>query len=355
MDIANELQKKYDVTIFTLYSNGELENELDTSILLKSLYNKSYKELSKLEKVKASLSVLLNKNKIFKKYIDNDNYASQIAFLEGPITRIFSTKSKHGAKKIAWVHNDISKVFGKGIKSKIKRIIDRNAYEKYDTLVFVSIDNLDKFNKIYDDMQLPHEKVVHNYINSERVINLSNEQFEANQFNKDELNIVQVSRLTFQKSVDRLIKVHAKLIKEGVNHHIYIIGDGPEKKYLNKLINENHLEKTFTLLGAKENPYPYVKNADFFCLFSSFEGYPMVIEEAKILKKFIAITNTSARETLLDYPDGSLIVSNDEAGIEEAIRYMVKNKSKISQKNIEYYYTKDKIIDKIIKIIDEEG
>ena len=98
---------------------------------------------------------IMDSNVFYKKYIEKENYQAQIAFLEGPITRIFSTKSD--AKKIAWIHNDISKVFGKSIKATIKRILDRNIYEKYDTLAFVSVDNLDKFNKVYDDMDLPHE------------------------------------------------------------------------------------------------------------------------------------------------------------------------------------------------------
>lgn len=44
-----------------------------------------------------------------------------------------------------------------------------------------------------------------------------------------------------------------------------------------------------------------MKRADFFCLLSNFEGYPMVVEEAKILNKFILTTNTATREALIDY------------------------------------------------------
>ena len=205
--------------------------------------------------------MLFNKKKIFREYIDNKNYVAQIAFLEGAITRIFSVKSKNNSKKIAWIHNDISKVFGKNIKSKIKRIIDRNIYEKYDELIFVSIDNLDKFNRVYDDMQLPHEKVIKNYINSERILRLAKDEKDYNNlFNTNEVNIVQVSRLVQQKSIDRFIEVHAKLIKEGIKHHIYIIGDGPLREKLQKQIEELNVKDTFTLLGAKKNPYPYIKD-----------------------------------------------------------------------------------------------
>ena len=74
---------------------------------------------------------------------------------------------------------------------KLKSLNSRNAYEKYDVLAFVSVDNLDKFNKVYDDMLLPHEKVIKNYINSERIIELSKKENEKI-FNSDEVNIVQV-------------------------------------------------------------------------------------------------------------------------------------------------------------------
>ena len=76
------------------------------------------------------LKVLLGKRKIYKKFIKED-YDVEIAFLEGPITRLFSVKNKK-TRKIAWIHNDISKVYGNGIKSKLKRYIDKKIYCKYE-------------------------------------------------------------------------------------------------------------------------------------------------------------------------------------------------------------------------------
>lgn len=355
VDIANRLTEKYDVTIFTIYAQGELEKELNRKVHLISLYDFKYNQLQGLKKKLIPLKVLFQKRKIFKKYIDSENYVAQIAFLEGAITRIFSTKTKNNTKKIAWIHNDISKVFGKGPKSKIKRIIDRNIYEKYDTLVFVSIDNLDKFNKIYDDMDLPHETVVNNYINAERILKLSNEEIEEQDkdiFKNNEVNLVQVSRLVEQKAVDRSIKVHSKLIKEGYKHNIFVIGDGPLKEKLQKQIDEEKVSSTFKLLGAKQNPYPYVKKADYFCLFSNFEGYPMVVEEAKILRKYILATNTATREVLVNYPEYHQVVENSEKGLEEAIKFAIKNKN--LNKNNQYVYENNKIIDKIVKIIEKD-
>lgn len=47
VDIANNLCNKYDITIFTIYSGGELEKQLSNKVKLKTLYNKQYSELRK--------------------------------------------------------------------------------------------------------------------------------------------------------------------------------------------------------------------------------------------------------------------------------------------------------------------
>lgn len=358
IDVANELCNRYDITIFTIYGNGDLENELNSNIKIKTLYNKRYSELTSFEKITLPFKIMLNSKKIYKEYIEGD-YGAQIAFLEGAITRLFSIENKKNekCKKIAWIHNDISKVFGKSLKAKVKIIYDKKIYSRYNTLVFVSKDNLKAFESVYPKINVGEKKVIYNYINSKRILDLSkNDEEYAGAFDKNEVNLVQVSRLVEQKAIARLIKVHKKLINEGYMHHIYIIGEGPLEKDLKKKIQEEKIEKTFTLLGAKKNPYPFVKNATAFVLFSNYEGYPMVIEEAKILNKYIAITNTAARETLTNYKKKCIIVQNNEEGIEKAIKNIIEKKSEIlNKKDEEYVYSNKSIIDEIIDVIDKKG
>lgn len=333
VDLANELSKKkeYQITIFTIYRKGELEKQLSERVIVKSIYEKAYKDLDKIkQKILVPFSILIGKNKIYKKYIKN-KYDIEVAFLEGPITRIFSC-GKEKNKKIAWIHNDISKVFGTGIKAKIKRKIDDKLYNKFSKLVFVSKSNLKSFEEIYPKNKA-EKKVIYNYIDSKQVLEKA-EIEEKIEFNKDNINLVTVARLVQQKAFDRLIKVHTKLIKEGIQHNIYIIGDGPEKENLQNLIKNSECEKTMKLLGAKENPYPYMKAADYFCLLSYFEGYPMVVEEAKILNKKILITDTAAREVVQNYSK-SLIFENTEDGIYEGLEKVLKNDEKQKEKSLE--------------------
>lgn len=134
VDIANRLCYRYDVTIFCLYSNGELEKELSDKIKLIHLCKKSYSELSKMEKLYMSIKIFVAKKDIYKTYIWG-KFDKEIAFLEGPVTRIFASFGKKN-KKIAWIHNDITKVFGNDFKSKLKSIVDKSVYKKFGRACF---------------------------------------------------------------------------------------------------------------------------------------------------------------------------------------------------------------------------
>lgn len=344
VDLANKLSEKYEVTIFTIYSNGELEKQLNKNVKTKALYNVQYKDLTGIQKIIIPLRILIKQKRIYKKYICAD-YDVEIAFLEGPITRLLSTRNDR-VKKIAWIHNDISLVFGNGIKSKIKKYIDNKIYSKYEKLVFVSKDNREKFEKIYKNNT--EKEVIYNYIDKQQVIEKSKEECEIC-FDDNKINFLTVARLVPQKAIDRLINIHAKLIKEGVQHNIFVIGDGPEKDKLRKMIEENEVGKTFNLLGKKENPYPYIKNADYFCLLSKFEGYGMVLEEAKILGKPIIITNTAAREAVENY-ENSIIIENTEEEIYKKLKKIIEGNIKL-YKNEKIEYNNSEIIEKIEKLI----
>ena len=347
VDIANKLCNEYNINIFTIYAYGEMEKQLNSIVNVKSLINKKYEELTKLEKIIVPIKIMLSRKHIYKKYIKKD-YDVEIAFLEGPVTRLFSAKN-NSTKKIAWVHNDITKVFGKGIKAKIKKRIDKKLYASYSKLVFVSNDNKTKFKKVYNLSN--NKEVIYNYIDIDTVLKKSNEKIDIN-FDKNILNIVTVSRLVEQKAIDRLINVHSNLISNGIQHKIYVIGDGPKKEELNYLIKAKNVSDSFILLGKKENPYPYIKQADCFALLSYFEGYPMVLLEAQILQKYIIITDTAARETLRNY-ENCIIVKNNENDIYNGLYDIITNKEKYINNSINLsQYNNEDIICKIREIIE---
>lgn len=350
VDLANELCDDYDITILTIYSNGEFERSLSDKVKLKSLYNIQYKDLNKIQRKLIPLNILLNKKKIYKKYIKG-KFDVEIAFLEGPITRIISVKDED-VNKIAWIHNDIGKVFGRDLKAKIKENIDEKIYKKFDKLIFVSKDNKESFEKVYKN-NIVKKEIIYNYINSDNIIKKAEEPI-IEEFDRENINFVTVARLVEQKGIDRLINVHSRLIKEGHIHKIWVIGEGPEYERLEEQINNNNVNETFKLLGKRQNPYPYIKKADYFCLLSYFEGYGMVLEEAKILGKNILITDTAAREAVNGY-EYATIIENSESGIYKALKEKImQGKNDTIIENPIQSYNNKSIIEKVKKVLEEE-
>lgn len=277
--------------------------------------------MSKFNKKVIPIKVLTCGKKIYKKYIEG-KFDVQVSFLEGPITRIF----KHGkdVKKIVWIHNDISKVFGTGLKSKIKLSVDKKTYKKYDKLVFVSNDNKDVFNNLFRIKELENkEEIIYNYIDKDKILEKAKMEIGQEYIDNKLPSIITIARLVPQKAIDRLINVHKRLIDENLFHNIYVIGDGPEKENLKKQIKELKVEDTVKLMGKRDNPYPYLKQADYFALLSEFEGYGMVVDEAKILNKKIIITKTAAIEAVKGYAK-KLILENTEDAIYEGLKQVLQ-------------------------------
>lgn len=326
--------------------NGEFKGLLNKNIKVKSLYPKAFDEYNSIQKKIISFKLLVLKKHIYRKYIEN-NYDVEVAFLEGPITNLLSVKNTK-TSKIAWIHNDINLVFGKTLKSKIKKIYNKKIYSKYQRLVFVSKHNLQKFEECYK-LNVPKE-VVHNYLNKQNVIEKAKESVQDFQ-NENTINFLTVARLVNQKAIGRLINVHEKLIKNGYNHKFYVVGDGPLRDELEQKIKDLNLGETFILLGQKENPYPYIKQTDYFCLLSYYEGLPMVLLEAKQLNKYIIITDTASREALEGY-ENKLIVENSENGIYEGLKNVIENQYKpiIKEENDD---ENEKIIEKILNTLGE--
>ena len=93
----------------------------------------------------------------------------------------------------------------------------------------------------------------------------------------------------------------------------FFIGDGPSKEYLKHLTKQLNLEKNIIFLGAKDNPYPYMKYCDIYVQPSREEGYGMTIAEAKLFKCSIVLTNfLTASEHIIDSVNGFISDFNED-------------------------------------------
>jgi glycosyltransferase involved in cell wall biosynthesis len=108
--------------------------------------------------------------------------------------------------------------------------------------------------------------------------------------------IVTIAELTPNKGIRYAIEAIAQLKKRGVDVSYFIIGDGEERKTLEKLVRENGIADHVQFLGFVPDASQYLKAFDVFVLPSIKEGMPYVLFEATSAK--IQIITTEVVDSL---------------------------------------------------------
>jgi glycosyltransferase involved in cell wall biosynthesis len=148
------------------------------------------------------------------------------------------------------------------------------------------------------------------------------------------------------------------LLDEGFHHKILILGDGYDFENIKNLQKDLGVTETSTLFGFTDNPYPQIKNADFYILSSRYEGFPTVLFEAITLKKNIIATDVSGVREMLDDGKLGLIIENSEQGIYDGMKKALENPESFDQyaeilKNYEMPFNLQNSVNSIVTILDE--
>lgn len=122
---------------------------------------------------------------------------------------------------------------------------------------------------------------------------------------KDTKVIVNVSNLIESKGHKYLIQAMSKVVKNNPKVLCYIIGMGPCKEKLEKLIHSYQLENSLILLGWKpDQEIPYWLNAcDLFVFPSLYESFGIVQIEAMACGKPVIATRNGGSEGVLTSTD----------------------------------------------------
>jgi len=248
------------------------------------------------------------------------NYDIAIAYNQGFSTYFVASKVKAN-KKFAWLNTDYLKA-GYSIK------FDYKFYEKYNTVVCVSQESELSLNKALKriDKKLK-TTVIEDIIDEEVIKKLSENVIEFPIKSNKNTKIVTVARLAKAKGIDLALKACKELKEKGENIIWYVVGDGPERADIEKMILDYKLENNFILLGFKENPYSYIKQCDIYVQTSYFEGLGLTLIEAKILKKAIVTTNFDTAHSIIEHEKDGLISTANPIEISECIKKYIDNDS----------------------------
>ena len=318
-DLVQLIDKdKYDVTIFTIHDGGDWEprfREHGVPVINAYTNMQGGKGLWK----KVQNHIMLMRIKYIRKHMGK-------GFIECCVGEKFDLVVLHhsyepyelapflsGAATIRYIHGDVKN------NPRYRWVLDQSAehFSKFDRIICVSKVAKQSFVEAYGcaDKTL----VCYNPINSDEINQKSEQSVDLH---CGVPYICVVGRLAPEKGVERLVRIHGKLIQDGVQHKLLIVGEGPERSNIERAVKETGTQDSVILVGYQDNPYPYIRNSYFTVCPSYSEGLHMASMESLCLGVPVVSAVEPVQELFGDEFCG-IIAENDDASLEAGIRKML--------------------------------
>ena len=309
--VCNYLIKKIsDLKVITISSKHS--NKFDRPIKIVTFKSKKWDRFGR--KIKYFLALILLIKEIFKnKQVTVISFQANVYCIL--VCKIFSVKVivRSNTAPIGWSKNIFKRIIFKLVLNLADKVIANSLEFKKNLKKDLNLDAICIYNPL-DQNQIKKKSK----IKSTKIFNSSRK-----------LKILNIGRFTEQKDQLTFLK-SLNFIKNKINFEARIIGRGELKSKLQKYIEINNLKKNVKIINYKNNPYPFIKQADLFVLSSRFEGLPNVILESLVLKKFVISSKcpTGPKEILLNGRGGLLFDVENYVGLASKIIYYNKNKKR---------------------------
>lgn len=283
--------------------------------------------------------------------LNGKKYDIEFAAIHGMRDEILNSPLEN-SKKVVWIHNDLTQV-------KIYTNEEIRKFFGFDKIMVISEKIRETFlNLIQNESEKQKIEKIYNPLDTEEVLTKAEKPILNYSFDQRIPTFISVGTVFPQKGFDRLLKVHKRLLDEGFNHKILIVGDGYDFENIKKLKSELGVDDTATMLGFTDNPYPYFNHADFYILSSRYEGFPTVLFEAITLKKKIIATDVSGVREMLKDGSLGLIIENSEEGIYFGMKKALENPEHFNpySENLKDYqipFSLENSVNTIMRILDE--
>lgn len=330
LSMLNHLDReKFDLQLCLNLFQGELRNEIPDFVPFKTLAS-GKEDFSKNPLVnKFQLAARAIKLWLYRKFpfipdyfILKNDADIEIATGYTMFSDVLNSSNKK-SKKIGWFHSDIT---SKGLQPILPKLL--NEISKFDYFIFGSQQAHDSFVTHFPNEKLPPNSVILNAIPIDEI------KAKASEFIPEKDNIptfTSVGRLHNRKGYHLLAEAHKKLLDDGFKHKIYIIGDGEERQNLEYQIKNSGIQNSFILLGTLMNPYPYVKNSDFYIMPSRSEGWPLIIAETLILQKPIIATAVGGIPEMITHKKNGYLVEYKTESIYDGMKKFLTNQDLLRQ------------------------
>lgn len=330
---------EYSITLFLINGKGDMLDSVSDKIVIRgggkliSVLGATKNELRACpvlyvwKSFLVLLSKLVSKNIAFKIASINsqieDIYDISVSFSHPSVKHslvscspefvLSKTKAK---RKICFVHCDYSEMSNRDLYTD-------EIYRQFDCIACCSRSVKERFLGVLPELSC-RTYVVRNFYD----LSFKNRSLLEKPFVFDSMyvNVICVARLTSEKGVSRLIQALFETNRNDIR--IYLIGDGPARDGLVKMVREYGLSSQVYFLGEDKSPAKYMVDADYLILPSFQEAAPMVFDEAKIMGLPIITTATTSATEMVGEKWG-VVCENSLQGLIDVlckIRRMEKQK-----------------------------
>lgn len=307
--VNNMDQSRFDITVHTLWKE-DAEKYLAPGIRYRYMFDRKSPWNARRFRIESALGLTHRMHLA-------DDYDIEVAYLEYGPTKVLAGSANKKAKKVAWIHCNLLKEI-RDLDGFVKKA--EKWYRKYDRVVCVSQAIHDGYRKLFGDRT---ESVkLYNTVDDTAIREKANAQLPA-EVEKRKLTVATIGRLYPVKGYDRLLEAHLRLIRDGVDHDLWILGEGPDRPKMEAYIADHGLENSVHLLGFHGNPYPFMREADVIVCSSYSEGFSTMVTESMILGRPVVTTPCSGMDELLGDNEFGLITADSTEGIYEGLKKML--------------------------------
>ncbi len=143
---------------------------------------------------------------------------------------------------------------------------------------------------------------------------------------KDTILLGVFGRLSPEKGHEILLRACSPLVKE-LNAVLLVVGEGPERAFLEDLCIQLELEKNVFFVGQQASIGDYYRAIDLLVIPSLSEGLPFVMLEAMSQGKPVLATSVGAIDCVItDGENGWLVEAGNHQALQEKLEQVVGNR-----------------------------
>lgn len=368
--IANQLSEKHEVHILCTNPKYKINREMyglkksvnvevnqvhklnNITILFYRLVRKINKKTGILNK-KCFEDILLNVyypkkiRRAFEKYFSEKNF-DVIIGVEGEYSVLLGLLSHNlSSKLVGWQHNSTQAYFN----------TPNRYYYNQDVLYRKFLKQLDEYIVLTN----ADKKEIKKRFNIDAITIYNPLSFNPRRdVLRNNKTLLTVARLDIQqKGLDLLLEAYKKIHNRHPLWNLKIVGDGPDKRKLEYMIEELELSACVQIIPHTNSIIDHYLNASIFISSSRWEGFGLVITEAMACGiPVVAFENTGPKEIITQNgKNGILVTKGDINQLAEEVIRLINNEEQIKVISEEAYkrakdFEVKEIGEKWVKILD---